>query len=215
VAIRNATDSNMTSAGSNMLNATTVATDGSMNMIGGKANMTGPALNKNLNGIWERNDGQNLNIKNDTGKGVFNVIATYASFGDTANFEYGVAQPSIPVFFQAPVLNNANVTTIEGSPAAISLSYNDGELPSADNVAYKVKFKIPNEKFRILEFDKGTFDNVNQISNDTLIFNAAKILKNENKTGLVVFEFDNSLTKNPKLTLIQMLRLIEPLRKQL
>jgi hypothetical protein len=41
-----------------------------------------------------------LNIKNDTGKGVFKVIGTYAGFGDTANFEYSVAQPSIPVFFQ-------------------------------------------------------------------------------------------------------------------
>ena len=370
VAIRNATDSNMTSAGSNMLNATTAATDGTMNTIGGKANVTGPALNKNLNGIWERNDGQkviitqqglnviagvpnsratclkyglidkgnpiefefrgivqngkiiaensgcytgslnqsenglllskaeytvnkngtglegfvinrysgehspasfhkvadiqpinlnlktdrekyestqivhltgilseilpptnqtvslqifdpngqlydsldvivkpdksysyDLNIRNNTGKGVFKVIATYAGFGDTANFEYGIAQPSIPVFFQAPVLNNANVTTIEGSPAAISLSYKDGELPSANNVTYKVKFKIPNEKFRILKFDKGTFDNVIQITNDTLIFNTAKILKNENKTGLVVFAFDNNLTRNPKLTL--------------
>jgi hypothetical protein len=370
MAIRNGTDGNMTSAGGNMPNATTATTEGTMNTIGGNASVTGPAMSKNLNGIWERDDGQrviitqqglnviagvpnsratcvkyglidkgnpiefefrgivqngkiiaenagcytgslnqsenglllskaeytvnkngtglegfvinrysgdhspvsfhkvadiqpinlnlktdrekyestqivhltgilseilpstnqtvslqifdpngqpydsldvivkpdksysyDLNIRNDTGKGVFKVIATYAGFGDTANFEYGVAQPSIPVFFQAPVLNNANVTTIEGSPAAISLFYNDGELPSANNVAYKVKFEIPNEKFRILKFDKGTFDSVDQVSNDTLIFNTTKILKNENKTGLVIFAFDNNLTRNPKLTL--------------
>jgi Mg-chelatase subunit ChlD len=142
-----------------------------------------------------------LNIKNASRKGTFKIIATYAGFGDTVNFEYGVPRVSMPVFFQAPVLNNTNITTIEGTPTAISLFYNDGELPSANNVTYKVKFEIPNEKFRILKFGKGTFDNVQQISKDTLIFKTPKILKNENKTGIVVLALDNNSTKNPKLIL--------------
>jgi hypothetical protein len=73
-------------------------------------------------------------------------------------------------------------------------------MSSANNISYKVKFKVPDEKFRIIKFDRGTFDNVRQISNDTLIFNTAKILKNENKTGLAVLAFDTKLTKDRKLT---------------
>ena len=140
-----------------------------------------------------------LNIKNDTKKGTFKVIATYAGFGDTVDFEYGVPSTPVPSFFHPVTLNNTNVTTIQGTPTTISLFYNDGELPTANNVEYKIKFDISGGKFRISEYDKGTFDDVKQISNDTLLFSTARILKNENKTGLVVFTFDNNSLKDRKL----------------
>jgi von Willebrand factor type A domain len=140
-----------------------------------------------------------LNIKNDTRKGTFKVIATYAGFGDTVTFEYGIPSTQIPSIFKPVVLNNTNVTTIRGTPTTVSLFYNDGELPTANDVVYKVKFDVPNEKFQIAEFDKGTFDNVKKISNDTLVFDTARILKNESKTGRVVFTFDNNSIKDRKL----------------
>jgi Mg-chelatase subunit ChlD len=140
-----------------------------------------------------------LNIKNDTRRGTFKVIATYGGFGDTVDFKYGVPSTPIPSFFHPITVNNTNVTTIQGTPTTISLFYNDGELPTASDVEYKVKFDVPNEKFQITEFDKGSFDNVKKISNDTLVFNTARILKNESKTGLVVFTFDNNSIKDRKL----------------
>jgi len=140
-----------------------------------------------------------LNIKNVTTKGIFKAIATYAGFGDTINFEYGVPSTAIPTFFHPITVNNTNVTMIQGTPTTISLFYNDGELPTANDVEYKVKFDVPNEKFRITQFDKGSFDNVKKIGNDTLVFNTGRILKNESKTGLVVFTFDDNTIKDRKL----------------
>jgi Mg-chelatase subunit ChlD len=140
-----------------------------------------------------------LDIKNATRKGTFKAIATYSGFGDTINFEFGVPSTPIPSFFKPVALNNTNVTTIKGTPTTVSLFYNDGQLATADNVEYKIKFDVPGQKFQISGYDKGTFDNVKKISNDTLVFNTSRILKNENKTGLVVFTFGNNSVKDKKL----------------
>jgi von Willebrand factor type A domain len=110
-----------------------------------------------------------------------------------------ISSAPIPSFFHPITVNNTNVKTIRGTPTTISLFYNDGEFPTANDVEYKVKFDIPNDKFQIAEFDKGSFDEVKKVSNDTLVFNTARILKNESRTGLVVFTFDNNSIKDRKL----------------
>ena len=97
--------------------------------------------------------------------------------------------------------NLGNATIIDGLPVTVSLVYKDGKLDFANNVIYKVKFDIPNEDFTIKKYDKGTFENVSQIDRNTFIFKTNQILRDETKSGLVVFNFQNDTNKDRKLKL--------------
>ncbi len=73
-------------------------------------------------------------------------------------------------------------------------------LPASNNIPYMVHF-LPNGKnINILKVNKGSFNNYNITSKDTIIFNTGKLVKGENKSAIVVLGSNESLQNlKPKI----------------
>jgi Bacterial Ig domain len=101
--------------------------------------------------------------------------------------------------YEVPPPNNETNAVV---PYKVTLKYNNGDLASLDNIEYIVTFDFGGETFEISDSEKGSFDEVEIIDKDTAIFRANRISQNENRDGVVVFDFpDGGAEKDRKVTI--------------
>ena len=84
-----------------------------------------------------------------------------------------------------------------GVPFVVHLSYKNGSFLSTGPVDYSIKFDF-GENFVVSDLRKGTFDNATLVTNDTVKFHSGPIVKGENKTGVILFSFENGLAEKKR-----------------
>jgi len=85
-----------------------------------------------------------------------------------------------------------------GVPFIIHLKYVNGTVPVASKLNYIVRFGY-NEPFKISLVNKGTFDAAMVLNNTAAQFQSSSISKLQDKTGLVLFSFQNGLAEKHRI----------------
>ena len=98
------------------------------------------------------------------------------------------------------ILNQSSISDAEigrGVPISLSLVYGNGSFLTTGNITYTVKFDF-SEPFLFSEIQKGDFDYAKILSNDTVRFQSTPLSKGQNKTGVVVFLFEDGLAEKSR-----------------
>lgn len=107
------------------------------------------------------------------------------------------AQPA-----QGSTLNSQSGATknqpTKGVPFIVHLKYVNGSIPATGKLNYTIRFSF-NEPFKVSEVNKGTFNKAVVLNKTAVQFQSSSISKFQNKTGLVLFSFQNGLAEKHRI----------------
>jgi hypothetical protein len=79
----------------------------------------------------------------------------------------------------------------------MALVYGNGSFLTTGNTTYTVKFDL-GEPFLFSEIQKGDFDYATILNNDTVQFQSTPLSKGQNKTGVIIFLFEDGLAEKSR-----------------